>query len=91
MAPKGCQPPPALLRRCKIKGNLCGQAMPGETVVDARTHGQQCVLQRKAWETASASNRVGFTVLKWVVGWLRGWWLLPRAGEWPRPPDLISP
>lgn len=64
--------------------------MPRETAADACTHGQQRILQRKTWETASASDHVGFTVLRWVAGWLLGWGLLPRA-EGPRPPDLTSP
>lgn len=41
-----------------------GQAAPGETTGEACTRGQQCILQRKTWQTASASDRMGFTVLK---------------------------
>lgn len=51
----------------KTRANPCSQAALGEITGEACAHGQQCILQRKTWETAAASSYVGLTLIKWVT------------------------
>lgn len=57
---------------------------------EACAHGQQCLLQRKTWETAAASSHVGLTLIKWVTRWLLDMRLLRGVVKGQGPPDLTS-
>lgn len=81
---------------CLVPGTVPRPEPPHAAGSSGRDHrgslcpGQQCLLQRKTWETAPASSHVGLTLIKWVTRRLLGVGLLPAAEKGPGPPDLTS-